>query len=82
MDICKNIKSLLKATLQLKLLDTENAEILVIHLDLAIEYQIAELKTANNKVKLKTCQYLILPDFRQNRQILCTPIFLCLRYVN
>ena len=30
--------------------------------------------------KLKIHQYLILPDFRQNRQIFCTPIFLRLRY--
>ena len=29
--------------------------------------------------KLKIRQYLILPDFRQNRQIFCTPIFLRLR---
>ena len=30
--------------------------------------------------KLKIRQYLILPDYRQNRQIFCTPIFLRLRY--
>ena len=32
--------------------------------------------------KLKIRQYLILPDFRQNRQIFCTPIFLRLRYAH
>ena len=30
--------------------------------------------------KLKIRQYLILPNFRQNRQIFCTPIFLRLQY--
>ena len=59
---------------------TINAEILAIAklkaADINVAHVYKRMAIHATDTKFKTYQYSFLPDLRQNRQILCTPIFL------